>query len=192
MQNQLALAAVIRCVLKPHHSLLRKEVERAACLTGSVVLEQRPPLCRVLLPLYRLFHEFRSDLDDHLESQDARLFPRLMEIEVALRAGKRPLPSAEEVSEALRLLKYGQISLTSELDEMRELTHGFIAPPGACECYSELLDVLAGIQMEVASEVRMEGSMLFPRAAELMERVRHCEAGAPEHAGRLRQLRAVM
>jgi len=31
--------------------------------------------------------------------------------------------------------------------------------------------------MEVASEVRMEGSMLFPRAAELMERVRHCEAG---------------
>jgi len=47
-----------------------------------------------------------------------------MEIEVALRAGKRPLPSAEEVSEALRLLKYGQISLTSELDEMRELTHG--------------------------------------------------------------------
>jgi regulator of cell morphogenesis and NO signaling len=155
-----------------------------------VVLEQRPPLCRILLPLHRLFQEFRTDLEDHLDSQDARLFPRLMEIEAALREGERPLPCAEEVSEALRLLKYGQIALTRELDEMRELTKGFTPPPDACECYGELLDVLAGIQMEVASEVRMEGSMLFPQAAELMDQVRHCEAGAREHDGRPRQLRA--
>ena len=91
MQNQLPLTAVIRCVLKPHHSLLRKEVERAADLNSSVVVEQRPPLCRVLLPLYRLFQEFRRDLEDHLDSQDARLFPRLLEIEVALREGERSL-----------------------------------------------------------------------------------------------------
>ncbi|MGA3235863.1 MAG: hypothetical protein ABSG03_06155 [Bryobacteraceae bacterium] len=192
MQNQLPLTAVIRCVLKPHHSLLRKEVERAADLNSSVVVEQRPPLCRVLLPLYRLFQEFRRDLEDHLDSQDARLFPRLLEIEVALREGERSFPCVEEISEALRLLKYGQISLTRELDEMRELTDGFMAPAGACECYGELLDVLAGIQMEVASEVRMEGSMLFPQAAELMERVRHSEAATRAHAGKLRELRAVV
>jgi regulator of cell morphogenesis and NO signaling len=191
MQNQLPLTAVIRCVLKPHHSLLRKEVERAADLNSSVVVEQRPPLCRVLLPLYRLFQEFRRDLEDHLDSQDARLFPRLLEIEVALREGERPSPCVEDVSEALRLLKYGQISLTRELEEMRELTHGFMAPAGACECYGELLDVLAGIQMEVASEVRMEGSMLFPQAAELMERARRSEADARAHSGKLRVLRAV-
>jgi regulator of cell morphogenesis and NO signaling len=192
MQNQLPLTAVIRCVLKPHHSLLRKEVERAADLNSSVVVEQRPPLCRVLLPLYRLFQEFRRDLEDHLDSQDARLFPRLLEIEVALREGERSFPCVEEISEALRLLKYGQISLTRELDEMRELTDGFMAPADACECYGELLDVLAGIQMEVASEVRMEGSMLFPQAAELMERVRHSEAATRAHAGKLRELRAVV
>jgi regulator of cell morphogenesis and NO signaling len=191
MQNQLAVSAVIRCILKPHHSLLRKELERAADLTGSVVVEQRPPLCRVLLPLYRLFQEFRGDLEDHLDSQDERLFPRLLEIEVALREGERPLARAEEVSEALRLLKYGQIALTRELDEMRELTNGFMAPADACECYGELLDVLAGIQMEVASEVRMEGSMLFPQAAELMEQVRRCGADARAHDGGIRELHGV-
>ena len=168
MQNQLALSAVVRCILKPHHSLLRKELERAADLTSSVVVEQRPPVCRVLLPLYRLFQEFRSDLEDHLDSQDARLFPRLLEIEVALRDGEQPLACAEEISEALRLLKYGQIALIRELDEMRELTNGFMAPANACECYGELLDVLAGIQMEVASEVRMEGSMLFPQLVSVL------------------------
>jgi len=178
MQDQVALSSAVRCILKPHHSLLRKEMERAADLTGSVILEQRPPLCRTLLPLYRLFQELRSDLEDHLESQDARLFPRLLEIEAGLREGERPLRSTDDVSEALRLLKYGQLTLTSVLDEMRALTHGFTAPPDACECYGELLDVLAGIQMEVASEVRMEGNVLFPRAAELLERARRRQAGA--------------
>jgi len=192
MQNQLALSAVIRCILKPHHSLLRKEMERAADLTGSVVVEQRPPLCRILLPLYRLFQELRSDLDDHLDSQDARLFPRLLEVEVALREGERRLHSTDDISEGLRLLKYGQTTLTRLLDEMRELTHGFIAPPSACECYGELLDVLAGIQMEVASELRMEASMLFPQAEELLERARHFQGAAREHMGPTHGLPAVV
>jgi hypothetical protein len=43
-----------------------------------------------------------------------------------------------------------------------------MAPANACECYGELLDVLAGIQMEVASEVRMEGSMLFPQLVSVL------------------------
>src|SRR5580658_5171982 len=126
MQNQLTLPAVIRCVLKPHHDLLRQEMERAADLIGSVVVEQRPPLCRILLPLYRIFSEFRSDLEEHLDSQDTRVFPRLLELEVSLREDEWPVAPAEDVAEALRLLNYGQLGLTREVDEMRELTHGFI------------------------------------------------------------------
>jgi regulator of cell morphogenesis and NO signaling len=190
MHNQLAISAIIRCVLKPHHSLLRKEVERAADLTASVVLEQRPPLCRTLLPLHRLFQEFRRELEDHLEVQDARLFPQLLDLEAALSAGERPLPHMDDVPEALRLLKHGRIALTSVLDEMRELTHAFTAPPEACECYGELLDILAAIQMEIASEMRME-SMLFPQAAELMELARRCEANAREHTSKLRAMHAM-
>src|ERR1700678_4003259 len=97
MQNQLAASAIIRCVLKPHHSLLRKEGERAADLTACVVLEQRPPLCRTLLPLHRLFQEFCRELEDHLEVQDTRLFPQLLDLEAALSAGDRLLPRMDDV-----------------------------------------------------------------------------------------------
>jgi regulator of cell morphogenesis and NO signaling len=190
MQNQLAASAIIRCVLKPHHSLLRKEVERAADLTASVVLEQRPPLCRTLLPLHRLFQEFHRELEGHLEVQDTRLFPQLLDLEAALSAGDRLLPRMDDVPEALRLLRHGWITLTSVLDEMRELTHGFTAPPEACECYGELLDILEEIQMEIASEMRMEG-MLFPQAAELLQLARRCEANGREHAGKLRAMHAM-
>src|SRR5580700_8251640 len=97
MQSQLAASAIIRCVLKPHHSLLRKEAERVADLTASVVLEQRPPLCRTLLPLHRLFQEFRRELEDHLEVQDNRLFPQLLDLEAAVSAGERSLPRTDDI-----------------------------------------------------------------------------------------------
>jgi iron-sulfur cluster repair protein YtfE (RIC family) len=176
MQDQFAISAVAQCVLKPHHALLNKEVARAADLIGSVVVEQRPPLCRILLPLFRLFQEFRRSLEDHLEVQERRLFPRLIDLEIALQLGEQSGACADEVSEAMRLLKYGQIDVTNVLDEMRELTHSFVAPSGACECYGELLDVLASIQMEVASEIRMETNMLFEQAAELLEQARNLAA----------------
>lgn len=186
-RNEPALASIVRGVLKPHHSLLRKDVARAAELSGAVVVEQKPPLCRTLLPLYRLFQEFRRELDDHLDAQETALFPRLLELEASLRAGERPPADADAVAEALRLLKYGQTLLTGVLDEMRELTQGFSAPPGACECYGELLDVLAAIQMEMDSEVRLEKSILVPEASELLDQVRDSEPSRGAAAGNIGQ-----
>ena len=180
---QLVLAPIIRCILRPHHALLRTEVARAAGLIGRVVVEQRSPLCHTLLPLHRLFEEFRRDLDDHLDRQEA-LFPSLLDLELALWGGEEPVTAEEDVSEVLRLLRYGQIAITGALDEMRELTDNFIAPPDACKCYGELLDLLAQIQMEVASEVRMEGTMFFPQAAELLERALQSGAGSHPIAAR--------
>jgi len=183
--DQAALASIVRCILKPHHSLLRKEVARAAELSGSVVVEQRPPLCHTLLPLYRLFQEFRNELEDHLDAQESGLFPRLLELEAALSAGERAPGGADAVGEGLRLLKHGQVLLTAALEEMRELTHGFTAPPNACECYGELLDVLAAIQMELDSEVRMEKNLLVPKASALLDRAWHSHAAPPEQVGNI-------
>jgi len=182
---QLALAPIIRCILKPHHSLLRKDAARVVDLIGSVVVEQRPPLCRTLLPLHRLFQEFRRDLEDHLDKQES-LFPSLLDLEMALYECEAPVTSEDDVFEALRLLKHGQMAITSELSEMRELTDGFTAPAGACKCYGELLDVLAAIERGVASEVRMERTMFFPQAEELLAHVR--QSAARENAERPREL----
>jgi regulator of cell morphogenesis and NO signaling len=156
--DDLAIAPLIGCVLTPHHRLLRKEASRAADLFGSVVLEQRPPLCHTLLPLHRLFQELRGELEEHLRLQES-LFPLLLELECD--SGASPAVSdLEDVSEGLRLLTYGQALLAALLEEMRELTHGFAAPSDACECYGELLEVLAGIQLEMKSEIRLETNLL--------------------------------
>jgi regulator of cell morphogenesis and NO signaling len=182
-RNPTALASVVAGVLKPHHSLLRKEAARAAELSRSVVVEQKPPLCRTLLPLYRLFQEFGRELESHLDAQETSLIPRLMELAAALAIGGHGPAGDGQIEEDLRMMKYGQTLLAGVLEEMRELTHGFTAPPDACECYGELLDVLAAIQMEVDSEIRMENTLLAPEAHELLEQA-HDAARSNHEAAR--------
>ena len=144
------------------HAVLRSQLEKAAGLADAVVIEQRPPLCRVLLPLHRLFQEFRAELESYLELQESTLFPHLL-----ASFGTR-LP-AGDVIETVRLLKHGQEALSCVLSEMCELTQGFKAPDGVCLCYVELLDVLRAIQTELLLDFHLERKVLFHQALACVE-----------------------
>src|SRR5215469_12854058 len=52
------------------HKVLRRQLERAAELADLAVIEQKPPLCHVLLPVRRLFQEFRSELESYIELEE--------------------------------------------------------------------------------------------------------------------------
>ncbi len=144
------------------HTVLRSQLEKAAELAGSVVIEQRPPLCRILLPLHRLFQEFSAELESYLELEENTLFPDLL-----ASFGSR-LP-AGDVIETVRLLKHGQEALSRVLSEICDLTQGFQAPDGVCLCYAELLDVLRAIQTELLLKFHREREMLFPQAMACVE-----------------------
>ena len=148
--------------LLDRHAVLRSRLVRVDELAASVVIEQRPPLCRILLPLHRLLQEFRAELESYLELEESALFPDLL-----ASSGDR-IPT-EEVIETVRLLKHGQDALSRVLAEMRKLTQGFQAPAGVCLCYVELLAVLREIQAELVIKFHHERETLFPQALDCVE-----------------------
>jgi regulator of cell morphogenesis and NO signaling len=141
----------------PLRNLLCSQLSKAVELLSRVVIEQRPPLCRVLLPLHRLFHEFSAELRSYIELEETDLVPNAM-----MALGPRATPG--ELSETVRLLRHGQETLLRLLAEMCELTQGFLAPSGACLSYVQLLDALRSIQTELVREFRLENEVLSPRA----------------------------
>lgn len=143
------------------HAVLRSQLGRAGELAASVVVEQRPPLCRFLLPLHRLVQEFSAELESYLELEENTLFPDLLASFGRLPAG--------DVIETVRLLKHGQEALSRVLSEICDLTQGFQAPDGVCLCYVELLDVLRAIQTELLLKFHREREMLFPQALSCVE-----------------------
>ncbi len=163
MNQESAPSALARGILLRHHAFLRKQLVRAIDFNSALVLERRQPLCAILLPLYRLFEQLRDELEDYLELEDADLFPSLLELD----AGRFP---AADVAETIRLLKYGQAALSSVMSEMREITQGFLAPPGGCASYVGLLHVLAAIRTELLLQFQLENDQLFPDALRLARR----------------------
>ena len=139
------------------HNLLRGQLSRATELALRVVVEQKPPLCQVLLPLHRLFQEFSSELESYIELEETALFPNVL-------AGVSGRIVSGDLSETIRLLKHGQDALLRILFEMCELTQGFLAPVGACASYMQLLETLRAIQTELVWEFCLESEVLFPRA----------------------------
>ncbi len=142
--------------------LLRGQLQRAAELAGLVVIQQKAPLCQVLLPLRRLFQEFSSELESYIDLEETALFPNLL----ACVGGR---PATDDLSEIVRLLKHGQDTLLRLLCEMSELTQGFLSPAGACHSYAQLLETLREIQTGLVWEFSLESEALFPRALSCAE-----------------------
>jgi iron-sulfur cluster repair protein YtfE (RIC family) len=159
---EIGVAPMTEAILK-RHTFLREELAKAADLTGRVIIEQKPPLCHTLLPLYRLFQELRRDLEEYLDLEETGLLPRLREIETGVRTAGQPGSTTDDMVETVRILRHGQATLTGVLDEMQELTQGFLAPVDACDCYATLLEALAAIHGELLLLFRLEGDLLFPR-----------------------------
>lgn len=144
------------------HGLLRGHLQKAAELAGLAVIEQKPPLCRVLLPLHRLFQEFGSELESYIELEETALIPNLL----AYIGGRVP---TQDLTETVRLLRHGQDTLVLLLSDMCELTEGFLTPTESCHSYMELLVVLRAIQTELVCEFCLERDVLFPQALSYAE-----------------------
>jgi iron-sulfur cluster repair protein YtfE (RIC family) len=130
-------------------------------LADLAVIEQRPPLCHLLLPVRRLFQEFRSELESYIELEETDLFPKAL-----AHSGGGVAPG--DLPETVRLLMHGQDTLLRLLSEMCELTGGFQTPADSCHSYAELLEVLCAIQTELVWEC-LESEVLFPRALSYAE-----------------------
>jgi iron-sulfur cluster repair protein YtfE (RIC family) len=142
------------------HALLRGQLRKATELAIGVVVEQRAPLCNVFLPLHRLFQEFTDELESYIELEEAALFP---DVKAAGRSGSA-IAGASGRMETVRLLKHGKDALLRFLDEMCELTQGFLAPADACSSYVQLLDVLRAIQRELIGAFCQEDETVVPWA----------------------------
>ena len=55
-------------------------------------------------------------------------------------------------------------TVDAELLRIRELTHGFVAPPNVCQTFQSLLDGLWELEMNLHQNVYEENRFLFPRA----------------------------
>lgn len=140
-----------------HHAFFRRELPRLAALLNNVATTYSAshPDTR---ELGAAFGQFRSALESHLEREERELFPLVQRL-----VDMREVQDQHAVTGLINSLEEDHDTVDAKLLRIRELTHGFVAPPDVCQTFQSLLDGLWELEMDLHQNVYEENRFLFPR-----------------------------
>jgi regulator of cell morphogenesis and NO signaling len=158
-------------IVVTHHAYVKRELPRLAVLAEKVV--RRHGDTQAELPLIQAKLALLSEeLSQHLVKEEVVLFPYLTKLERALATGSTlPRGCFGTVANPIAMMTAEHDSAGGLLAEIRELSHGFTTPLGACPTYLAYYAGLKEFEQDLHQHIHLENNILFPRAIEM-------EAGA--------------
>ena len=156
-------AELIDYIIDTHHDFMRTELPRIDAMAERVATvhgEHTPSLIMVLA----VFREMARELSDHMMKEEQILFPAIQSLATG-HGDVMPLDGPV----ACMLQEHEDAG--DALKRLRELSHGFTPPEGACNTYRALFAGLAELEEDLHRHIHLENSVLFP-AAQAMVQVR--------------------
>jgi regulator of cell morphogenesis and NO signaling len=148
--TQVPLPELCDHIVTAHHDRLRRELPRLDGLLEKVVrahADERPELSE----LHETFSALRTDLEEHLATEEEKLFP-------LVRSGG-PYEAAQ-VAE----LEHDHAWAGAALARLRELSNGYDLDGALCNTHRATLDGLHELELDLHQHIHEENNVLFPRA----------------------------
>jgi regulator of cell morphogenesis and NO signaling len=162
-----SLEALSAHIVATHHAFAKSELPRLAGLAAKVVrrhgdTQAELPLIQAKLAL------LIEELSQHLAKEEVVLFPYVTKLERALAAGSSlPRGCFGTVANPIAMMTAEHNAAGGLMAEIRELSHHFATPTGACPTYHAFYDGLREFEQDLHQHIHLENNILFPRAIEL-------------------------
>ncbi|MGA1981610.1 MAG: iron-sulfur cluster repair di-iron protein [Acidobacteriaceae bacterium] len=169
--SKASLEALSAHIVATHHAYVKSELPRLAVLAEKVVrrhgdTQAELPLIQAKLAL------LDEELTQHLAKEEVVLFPYVTKLERALETGSTlPRGCFGTVANPIAMMTAEHDAAGGLLAEIRQLSHHFTTPAGACPTYHAFYDGLREFEQDLHQHIHLENNILFPRAIAL-------EAGA--------------
>ncbi|MBI4455306.1 MAG: iron-sulfur cluster repair di-iron protein [Acidobacteria bacterium] len=167
--NMQSLSKLILHIVNRHHSLLKQELPRLRELTNkvcSVHAANHPEL----LQIQQLFTALKAELDQHLQKEEAILFPYVMLLEDAAQRNKLP-PAAPfgTIQNPIGMMTLEHDHAGEALRALRTVSSDYAIPADGCASYRSLFEGLKAFERDLHQHIHLENNILFPRALQLEE-----------------------
>jgi regulator of cell morphogenesis and NO signaling len=145
------LAELIDHILGRYHEAHRAELPRLAELAAKV---ERAHAGKSTCPhgLAAFLQRVQGELEDHMQKEEQVLFP-------LLRAGRGRMAAMP-----MHVLEDEHRDHARNLERLRALTTGYVAPQEACTTWRALYLGLAELERDLMQHIHLENNVLFPRA----------------------------
>jgi regulator of cell morphogenesis and NO signaling len=159
-------------IVAEHHAYVKNELPRLAILAEKVVrrhgdTQSELPLIQTKLAL------LDEELTQHLAKEEAVLFPYVTKLERALATGSTlPRGCFGTIANPIGMMTEEHDAAGTLLAEIRQLSHQFTTPIGACPTYHAFYDGLREFEQDLHQHIHLENNILFPRAIALEAGVR--------------------
>lgn len=159
---------LIDYIVNTHHNFVRQkasEIEAYAAKVARVHGDNHPEN----IDIYQTFRQLANELLEHLEEEEASVFPLIKKAAAKREAGEL-LTDAE-----LNALKTELEQMETEheqagrlMGDIRHLSRQFTPPADACATYRILYQNLEGFERDLHKHVHLENNILFQKAEKLL------------------------
>lgn len=148
-------------IVQTHHAYLLEELPLLSQFVTKIFRVHgaaHPELAQ----LHRLFHQMKTDLEQHLVDEEEKVFPLIKE---AVRTGT---PDAfQKANEIISEMEDDHSAVGDLLKEMRKITDNYRLPEGACRTYTLTFRKLEELEADLFQHIHLENNVLFPRIKQL-------------------------
>jgi regulator of cell morphogenesis and NO signaling len=165
--SQASLETLANHIVSTHHTYVKRELPRLAGLAQRVV--NRHGDTQPELPLIQgKLAQLDEELTQHLTKEEVILFPYVAKLERATTdGGAIPHGCFGTVANPIAMMTSEHDAAGALIAEIRELSHQFTTPVGACPTYHAFYDGLREFEQDLHQHIHLENNILFPRAIKL-------------------------
>jgi regulator of cell morphogenesis and NO signaling len=161
------LAAIVAHIVETHHAYVRQETARIGNLLTKVISKHAASHPE-LIQIEQLFSAVGQELATHMLKEEQVLFPYVVRMEEAVKSGEAvPTAFFGSVKRPIANMVAEHDDAGALLAQIRELSHGYVAPDGACPTFLALFRGLEEFERDLHHHVHLENNILFPRAVEM-------------------------
>ena len=157
----MTLTQLVDHIEQTHHVYVRTELSRLVEMSERVSTKhgERDPR---LVEVGTIVHYLSDELIDHMEKEEAVLFPLVRRLE----AGTAHEADLQMLKGPIQQMEAEHQNAGEALTRLRELTDGFTPDEESCNTHRALLSGLAEFEADLHRHVHKENNILFPRTLE--------------------------
>ncbi|MDD4600805.1 MAG: iron-sulfur cluster repair di-iron protein [Negativicutes bacterium] len=157
---QASLADLVDYIVVTHHKYLDANLPGISELTLKI-LRVHGGRHQELGKVHKLFNVLRTELEEHLITEETILFPLIKQYEQ-----DSDHKHAEQLKQLIQTIENEHEAAGDIIKELRAITGGFTPPEDACTSYKLTYKRIEELESDLFQHIHLENNILHPRVKE--------------------------